>query len=112
MAKNPPCQCRRNKRHGFDPWLEISLGGVHGNTLQYSCLENPMDRGAWLSTVHRVSNNLAHTDTQPGLSLNLPVIGVNKLSLSPTCTGIQTEGKDQSSSVSSFKFLRQPSVRA
>ena len=57
-------------------------------------------------------NNLAHTHTQPGLSLNLPVIGVNKLSLSPTCTGIQTGGKGQSSSVSSFKFPRQPSVRA
>ena len=29
-----------------------SPGGEHGNPLQYSCLENPMDRGAWLATVH------------------------------------------------------------
>ena len=29
-------------------------GGRHGNPLQYSCLENPMDRGAWWATVHRV----------------------------------------------------------
>ena len=30
-------------------------GGGHGNPLQYSCLENPMDRGAWWATVHGVS---------------------------------------------------------
>ena len=32
-----------------------SRGGGHGNPLQYSCLENPMDRGAWRATVHRVA---------------------------------------------------------
>ena len=30
-------------------------GGGHGNPLQYSCLENPLDRGAWRATVHRVA---------------------------------------------------------
>ena len=35
-----------NGRHGFDPWSERSPGGVNGNPLQYSCLENCMDRGA------------------------------------------------------------------
>ena len=30
-------------------------GGGHGNPLQYSCLENPMDRGAWWPTVHKVA---------------------------------------------------------
>ena len=30
-------------------------GGGHGSPLQYSCLENPMDRGAWQATVHRVA---------------------------------------------------------
>ena len=34
-----------------------SHGGGHGNPLQYSCLENPMDRGAWRATVHRVEKN-------------------------------------------------------
>ena len=34
-----------------------SAGGGHGNLLQYSCLENPMDRGAWEATVHRVSKS-------------------------------------------------------
>ena len=32
-------------------------GGVHGNPLQYSCLENPMDRGAWQATVRRVAKS-------------------------------------------------------
>ena len=36
----------------FDPWGG-SPGGGHSNPLQYSCLENPMDRGAWRATVHR-----------------------------------------------------------
>ena len=34
-----------------------SPGGGHGNPLQYSCLENPMGRGAWQVTVHRVSKS-------------------------------------------------------
>ena len=32
-------------------------GGGHGNPLQYSCLENPMDRGVWQATVHRVAKS-------------------------------------------------------
>ena len=39
--KEPTCHCRKRKRCGFDP------GGGHGNSFQYACLENPMDRGAW-----------------------------------------------------------------
>ena len=34
-----------------------SPGGRHGNPIQYSCLENPMDRGAWQTTVHRVAKS-------------------------------------------------------
>ena len=40
---------------GSIPELGRSLGGGHGNALQYSCLENPMDRGAWQVTVHGVT---------------------------------------------------------
>ena len=42
---------------GSIPGLERSLGGMHDNPLQYSCLENPMDRGAWQATVHRVTKS-------------------------------------------------------
>ena len=44
-GKEPDCQCRRCKRHGSG--LRRSPGRRHSNPLQYSCLENPMDRGAW-----------------------------------------------------------------
>ena len=37
--------------------LGRSSGGEHGNPLQGSCLENPMDRGAWMATVHRVGKS-------------------------------------------------------
>ena len=37
--------------------LGRSPGGGHGNPLQYSCLENPMDRGAWWAAVHRVAKS-------------------------------------------------------
>ena len=39
--------------------LGRSPRGGHGNPLQYSCLENPMDRGAWWATVHRVTKSWA-----------------------------------------------------
>ena len=42
---------------GLIPGLGRSPGGGHGNPLQYSCLENPMDRGAWRATVHRVAKS-------------------------------------------------------
>ena len=45
-GKETACQCRRYNRLGFDPRLERSPGGGHGILFQYSCLENPMDRGA------------------------------------------------------------------
>ena len=42
---------------GSIPGSERFPGGGHGNPLWYSCLENPMDRGAWQATVHRVAKS-------------------------------------------------------
>ena len=59
-GKEPACQCRRCKRCWFDSWLGRSPAGGHGNPLQYSCAENPMDSGAWWATVQgsqRVKHN-------------------------------------------------------
>ena len=42
--------------YGSIPESGRSPGGEHGNALQYSRLENPMDRGAWWPTVYRVAN--------------------------------------------------------
>ena len=56
-GKEPACQCRRLKRRRFDPWVRKIPGEGHSNPLQYSCLENPMDRGAWVATVHGVAKS-------------------------------------------------------
>ena len=42
---------------GSIPWSDISPGEGNGNPLQYSFLENPMDRGVWRATVHGVTKN-------------------------------------------------------
>ena len=49
--------CRRLKRGRFETGLGRSRGGGNGNPLQYSCLENPMDRGAWWAIVHRIAKS-------------------------------------------------------
>ena len=56
-GKEPTRRCRRCKRHGFDSWVRKIPRRRDGNPLQYSCLENPMDIGAWQATVHRVTQN-------------------------------------------------------
>ena len=53
--KEPTCQCRRHKKLRFGPWFGKTPGGEHGNPVQYSCLENPMDRGAWQAAVYRIA---------------------------------------------------------
>ena len=57
MIKNPPTNAGDIRDMGSVPGLGISPGGGHGNPLQYSCLENPIDRGSWWATVHRVAKS-------------------------------------------------------
>ena len=52
MVKNPPADAGDP---GSIPKLGRSPGGGNSNPFQYSCLENPMDRGAWWATVPRVA---------------------------------------------------------
>ena len=53
MVKNPPT----NVEDVFDPWVGRSPGGGNGDPHQYSCLENPMDKGVWWATVHEVAKS-------------------------------------------------------
>ena len=57
VVKNPPTKAADVKDIGLIPGLGRYRGGGHGNPLQYSCLENPMDREAWQATVHRVTKS-------------------------------------------------------
>ena len=57
VVKNPPANAGNKREVGLIPGSRRSPGGGHGNSLQYSCLENPMDRGAWRATVHGVAKS-------------------------------------------------------
>ena len=57
MVKNPPANAGDVRDVGSILRSERSPGGGHGNPLQYSCLENLMDRGAWWATVHGVAES-------------------------------------------------------
>ena len=50
VVKNLP-----SRRHKFNTWVRMIPGEENGNTLQYSCLGNPIDREAWRTTVHGIA---------------------------------------------------------
>ena len=56
-GKEPAYQHRRPRDEGSIPRSGRCPGRGHGNQLQYFCLENPMDRGAWQATVHGVTKS-------------------------------------------------------
>ena len=66
VVMNPPAKARDV---GLIPGLGRSPGVGNGNPFQYSCLENPMDRGAWQATVHRVAKS------QTQLSIHVHIAG-------------------------------------
>ena len=57
VVKNPPAIAGDIRDMGSIPGSGRSPGGGHGNLLQYSYLENPIDRGAWRATVHRAAKS-------------------------------------------------------
>ena len=57
MIKNLPANAGDLRDTGSIPGLGRSPGGLYGNSLQYSCLENPMDGGGWWAIVHRVTQS-------------------------------------------------------
>ena len=57
VVKNPPANAGDARDLGSIPGLGRSPGVENGNPLQYSCLGNPMDRGAWWATVPGVANS-------------------------------------------------------
>ena len=68
VVRNPTTNAGDIKDEGSIPRLGRYPGGRHGNPLQYSCLENPTDRGAWWATVHMVAESdtteaTSHTHT-------------------------------------------------
>ena len=57
VVKNPPANAGDVRDTGLILESERSPGEGNGNLLQYSCLKNPMDKGAWWAAAHRVAKN-------------------------------------------------------
>ena len=57
VGKESACSAETTGNMGSIPGLGRPPGGGNGNPLQYFCLENPMDRGAWQATVHGVTKS-------------------------------------------------------
>ena len=73
VVKNPPA----NAGNISDTGSKRSLGEAHGNPLQYSCLENLMDRGAWHATVQ--SAQFSHFVMSDSLQLYGPGTSVHEI---------------------------------
>ena len=83
MVKNPLANWRYIREVGLIPGLGKSPGGGHGNPLQYSCLENLVERGAWRAVVHWVASSPTqllwlsreqHPLTRPEFYLSLLIV--------------------------------------
>ena len=76
MVKNAPAHAGDIRDMGSIHGLGRSHGGRHGNPLQYFCLQDALDRGAWLATVHRVTQSqtrLKQLSTAQYPSYNVPI---------------------------------------
>ena len=77
MVKNHPADAGDIRDVGLIPESGGSPGGGHGNPLQYSCLENPMDRGTWWAIVHgsqRIGRNRSYSAHTHEGNISLPLV--------------------------------------
>ena len=79
MVKNPPASAGHRSDVGSVPGLGRSPGGRHGNPLLCSCLENPMDRGAWQAIVPKVAKSQMKQLSMQRLARSLCVCFVLKV---------------------------------
>ena len=70
MVKNPPANAGDAQNAGLIPGSGRSPAGGYGNPLQYSCPENPMDRGARWATVHRAAKSRTRISTHTHIFLD------------------------------------------
>ena len=92
VVNNPPANAEDAGNTSLIPGFGRSPGGGYGNPLQYSCLENPMDRGAWWATVHGfVESDMTKQlsirkywslETRSGLEINICVTHIKVIKLS------------------------------
>ena len=75
MVKNPPANAGGIRDEGSIPGPGRSPEGGHSKPVQYSCLENPMDRGAWWATGHRVTKSQTRLKWLSTLTSGTCIIG-------------------------------------
>ena len=101
VLKNPPANARDIRDSGSIPGSGRSPGGGHGNPLQFSCLENLMNRRVWQATVHRVTKSQTrlkqlstHTvEVTPKVLIHCfyPCPPLGTQIHTPTCLPVQTD---------------------
>ena len=87
VVKNPPANAGDIRDKGSIPGSRRSLGGGNGNPLQYSCLGNPMDRGAWRAPALGVTKSCTQLSTHEAHAMEERVSGLlkkHKGRISPT----------------------------
>ena len=109
VIKNLPADGGDRRDAGSIPGLGRSHGGGNGNPLQYACLGNPMDRGAWRATVPGVSKSQSGL-SMPGTALYPRLWGL-QLSLSGEARGLCVKAGDPRLPLSSV-WLCQPLLSA
>ena len=72
MVKNPPSNAGDEGDMDSIHGSGRSTGGGNGNPLQYSCLKNPMDRGAWWAAVHEVTKSRTQLSEPTGMVFRFP----------------------------------------
>ena len=82
MVQNPPASAEDSRDTGLIPGSGRRPGEGHGNPFQYSCLGNPMDRGAWRAAVHGVGYDLVTKQQQPAMR-NVAVLCSTVVELPP-----------------------------
>ena len=87
--KESTCQCRKCKRHGFNPGLGRSPGIGNDTPLQYSRLEKPIDRGALRATVHGVTRSRTRMSTHTRMLYSSWFCDISQTSL-PHPSKVQT----------------------
>ena len=102
VVKILPANAGDARDTGSIPGLGRSPGGGHGNPLQYLCLENPMDRGAWWAIVHRVAKSWTqlkqlstHTYRGYNISISSSSLSIQKYLFQCVLGGQTTEEHSQ-----------------
>ena len=79
MLKKLPANAGDVRDAGSIPGSGRSPGGGYSNPLQYSCLENPMDRGAWWAAVHEAHKRIGHNGSDLARMYTAFIIGFTKV---------------------------------